>query len=261
MAENLGFAFGVTLFAGLSMMLGCVGLLLPAQNVQKTLSMALGFAAGVMLTVCLADILPEARESFAKSVGESAGGLLAVGMLLLGMLLAVGVHRLLPHHDHHRLELEHHHHGNREELLHVGLMCMVAISIHNIPEGIATFMTAYEDPTMGVGLAVAIVLHNIPVGLSVAMPIYYATGKRGWGVLATLGSGLLGPIAAALAYWLLQPLLSPLVLAVIMGLIAGAMLVIVFQELLPASGAHEGNHAALFSTLAGIVVMSLAHGL
>ena len=80
-------------------------------------------------------------------------------------------------------------------------------------------------------------------------------------MLATLGSGLLGPIAAALAYWLLQPLLSPLVLAVIMGLIAGAMLVIVFQELLPASGAHEGSKLALYSTLAGIVVMSLAHAL
>lgn len=136
---------------------------------------------------------------------------------------------------------------------------MLAIGLHNFPEGIATFMAGYEDITLGISIAVAIALHNIPEGIAVAMPIYFAIGSKSKAVKYTLLSGIAEPIGALLAFLVLRPFINDFVLGVIFCAVAGIMIYISIEELIPSSRQYGHDRAALVATLAGICLMSLTH--
>ena len=140
----------------------------------------------------------------------------------------------------------------------MGVMTAVAICIHNFPEGIATFMAALDNPTLGISIATAIAIHNIPEGIAVSIPIYYATGRRKKAFWITLISGLAEPLGALLAYLILMPFLSPVVMGCVFALVAGIMLYISVDELLP--GAHEygEHHVAIYGLISGMAIMALS---
>jgi ZIP family zinc transporter len=149
-------------------------------------------------------------------------------------------------------------HAHHQPLLRTGLFAAVAIGIHNFPEGLATFLAALQDPSVGVALAVAVALHNIPEGISVSVPIYYATGSRRRAFFYSALSGLAEPVGALVGYAVLRTFFTDDVMGLIFGGIAGVMVYISLDELLPAARAYGSEHNALFGIVSGMAVMAIS---
>lgn len=240
--------------AGLSTLLGAVVVIFTKGKSEKLISASLGFAAGVMVSVSFTDLYPNAIALFGQTMSDKASILLSVGFLILGLLFALALDSFVPHETNEQT-------GNKEhkDLYRVGFVSMLAILLHNLPEGMATFMAGYEDMTLGISIAVAIAMHNIPEGIAVALPLYYATGKKSVAFKYTFLSGIAEPIGALLAFLVLRPFISPFVLGAIFALISGIMIYISIEELIPSSRQYGHERLALFSTLAGICLMPLTH--
>ena len=146
-----------------------------------------------------------------------------------------------------------------KNLFRVGFVSALAMALHNFPEGVATFLAGYEDLTLGVSITLAIALHNIPEGISVAMPVWYATGSRRRAFRCTLLSGLTEPVGAVLAFALLRPFLNGLLLGVLFGAVAGIIVYLAVEELIPSSRQYGHDRPALWATLCGFCVMPLTH--
>ncbi len=155
--------------------------------------------------------------------------------------------------------------AGEKKLLRMGLFTALAIGIHNFPEGLATFMAALHDPALGIAIAVAIALHNIPEGISVSVPIFYATGNRKKAFIYSLLSGMAEPVGAVIAYVTLRLLVGdesgaipPHYLGFVFGGVAGIMVYISLDELLPASRAFGKGHDSMLGLIAGMLVMALS---
>jgi ZIP family zinc transporter len=156
-------------------------------------------------------------------------------------------------------------HKHNAKLMRMGLFTALAIAIHNFPEGLATFLAALEDPSLGIPIAIAIALHNIPEGISVSVPIFYATGNRKKAFFYSALSGLAEPVGAVIAYALLRffvggdaGVIPPQIMGILFGGVAGIMVYISLDELLPTSRAYGKGHDSLFGLVAGMVVMALS---
>ncbi len=270
--SNFWLALGLTTFAGLSTGIGSVIAFFAKRTNYRFLSVATGFSAGVMLYVSFVEILPKAAHSLAVSNGDSGGQWWATAAFFAGIVLMLLIDRLIPAAENpHEVRAEPQFdllhegvvpqsvvHRSPAQLHRMGLFTALAIAIHNFPEGLATFLAALDDPALGVAIAVAIALHNIPEGISVSVPLYFATGKRGRAFVYSLLSGLAEPVGALLGYLALRPFLGPGVMGVMFGAVAGIMVYISLDELLPTSRAYGKGHDSLYGLLSGMVVMALS---
>lgn len=245
----------MSFIAGVSTLIGAFSVFIPRRRSQRLLSIALGFAGGVMISVSFDDLLPNANQAFASVVGRRPGLVLMILFLALGIFLAGMLDRFVPHQQFDTKNRENPH----PDLFRVGFISMLAIGLHNFPEGIATFMAGYENMALGMSITVAIAMHNIPEGISVAMPIYFATGSRWKAFRYTFLSGMAEPVGALLAFLILHRFLTPFLMGVFFALISGIMLYIAIEELLPSSRQYGYRHAALVAVFAGICIMPLSN--
>lgn len=245
----------LALIAGMATLLGALIIFLTKSKNEKILSSSLGFAAGVMLSVSFLDLWSQSQDSLTQSMGERWGIVLSVFFLLLGIVFALGIDHFVPHDKTEPNQNDKPH----QNLYRVGFVSMLAIMLHNLPEGIATFSAGYEDLAMGISIAVAISMHNIPEGITVAMPIYYATGKKLDALKYTFISGMAEPLGALLAFWVLRPFINSFNLGAIFAIVAGIMIYIAVEELIPSSRQYGYPRLALFATFAGIIIMPLSH--
>lgn len=240
--------------AGLSTLLGAVVVIFTKGKNEKLISASLGFAAGVMISVSFTDLYPNALDMFGQTQSDAVSVLLTVAFLILGLLFALMLDSFVPHEANAQTGGKEH-----KDLYRVGFVSMLAILLHNLPEGMATFMAGYSDMTLGISIAVAIAMHNIPEGIAVALPLYYATGKKSVAFKYTFLSGIAEPVGALLAFLVLKPFITPFVLGAVFALISGIMVYISIEELIPSSRQYGHERLALFSTLAGICLMPLTH--
>ena len=256
--QRVLFAFLLTLAAGLCTGLGSLLGLVSRRFSPKVLSLSLSFSAGVMIYVSFVEIFPKARQSLALGLGASVGYAITVLAFFAGMVIIALIDNALPSHD---LALP----GaslprlQSEDLLRTGMFSALAIAIHNFPEGLATFVGALSSPRLGIGIAIAIAIHNIPEGLAISAPVYYATGSRSKAFWVSFASGLAEPIGAVVGYVFLKSFLSDTVMGLVFASVAGLMVYICFDELLPAAhrtGAH--HHVMIAGITAGMVVMSVS---
>jgi zinc transporter, ZIP family len=270
------FAFALTLFAGMATGIGSAIAFFVKQTHYRALAMCLAFAAGVMLYVSFMEILPKAHEHIEGHLNGSRAGWLVAAAFFGGMLFIGLIDRLIPtpqnpHEPRRRSELEQikqaedpadwaHTAAARVRLHRMGLFTALAIAIHNFPEGLVTFLTALEDPTLGVAIALAIALHNIPEGVSVAVPIYYATGSRRRAFIYSLLSGFAEPVGALIAYGLMLALvpLNGAAMGILFAGVAGIMVFISLDELLPTAQRYAKGHETIYGIVAGMAVMALS---
>lgn len=254
--EQALIALLLSFIAGASTIIGALIIFFTgSRRSEKILSASLGFAAGVMLSVSFLDLWTESQASLQTHVGDRWGIFLAVVFLLLGILIALGIDRFVPHENPEPGEEDKPH----QNLYRVGFVSMLGIMIHNFPEGIATFAAGYDDLSMGISIAIAISMHNIPEGIAVALPLFYATGKVRKAFKYTFLSGMAEPLGALVAFLILKPFINPFNLGAIFALVAGIMIYIAIEELIPSSRQYGHPRLALFATLAGIVIMPLSH--
>jgi len=268
MADNVLFAFFLTAFAGLSTGIGsAIGLFAKHTN-TKFLSFAMGFSAGVMIYVSFVEIMSKAKVSLTTELGDVQGSWITVLAFFGGMAVIAVIDKFVPkfenpHEFYRTSELEVpeqkiHPPTEKSRLMRIGIVTAMAIGIHNFPEGMATFSAALKDPNLGIAIAVAIAIHNIPEGIAVSVPIYYATGERKKAFLFSFLSGLAEPLGALLGYILLANVFSEMAFGLIFASIAGVMVFISFDQLLPAAEEYGAHHISLYGLITGMVVMSLS---
>jgi ZIP family zinc transporter len=261
--SNVLFAFLLTLFAGLATGVGSVLALLTRKTSPRFLSASLGFSAGVMLYVSFAEILVKAQETLTVSLGEKPGAWATVGGFFGGILLIALIDNLIPETENpHELHTVEEMDGQSEEhktkLMRMGVLTALAIAIHNFPEGLATFAAALHDPALGVPVAVAIAIHNIPEGIAVAVPVFYATGSRKRAFCLSFLSGLSEPVGALVGYLLLRNYLNDTVLGMVFAGVAGIMVYISLDELLPSAQEFGEHHVAILGLVGGMAVMAVS---
>lgn len=235
--NNVGFAFILTLIAGLSTMLGSLVIFIKRKNHDRIVLSSLSFAAGVMITVSITDLVPEAIDLFRESLSSISTLLLCFLGIILGVVISMLIDYYLP--DKPTKDT------NNKTLFRVGLISTIAIIMHNIPEGIATFIATSSDITLGISLTIAIAMHNIPEGISISVPIYYSTGKKKNAIFYTLISALSEPFGAFLAYLFLKNIMNDIILGILFSIIAGIMLQISFCELIPTAKKYN-NYKYLY---------------
>jgi zinc transporter, ZIP family len=264
MSDNLALAFGVTTAAGLATGIGAaMGLFAKTTN-HRFLALALGFSAGVMLFISFVEILPKSIAMFSNDRGEveafTWGALAFIG----GLVFMSIFYRVLPRWDFpgsdratdypvHTFQPATH---SDRILLRSGILVALAVSLHNFPEGIATFFLTLEEPDLGISAAVAIAIHNIPEGIAVAVPLYYALGKRSLAFLGGLASGLAEPLGALLGFLLLRPFISDSLLGGLFAVVAGIMVYISIDSLLPAARQYDRGQLTIYGVIAGMAVMA-----
>lgn len=262
--EHLLFAFSLTLFAGLATGFGSAIAFFARHTNTRFLSVALGLSAGVMIYVSLVEILPQAQADLTTQLGARGGAWATLGAFFAGMALIGLIDRLVPErenpHEMHMVE-EIDAAGKlpgSSRLLRMGMMSALAIAIHNFPEGIATFTVALRDPTLGSSIAFAIAIHNIPEGIAVSVPIYFATRNRRKAFVLSFLSGLAEPLGAVVGYVLLRPIFTPVVADLLFAGVAGIMVFISFDELLPAAQEYGEHHLSLYGLILGMAIMAVS---
>lgn len=262
MENTVLFAFLLTLFAGLSTGIGGIlGFFIKKDNLTA-LSLGLGFSAGVMIYVSFVEILSKAEKSMVNVLGDSMGGWVVIIAFFAGIAIAFGVDWFLPetiNQDELKVEKDVNNPNLYSQKLHrMGLFTALAIAIHNFPEGLATFMAGISDPTLGISIAVAIAIHNIPEGIAVSLPIYNATGSKKKALLYSGLSGLAEPLGAVLGYTLLSSVFNDLTFGILFALVAGIMIYISFDELLPAAREYGEGHITILGVTLGMLIMAIS---
>jgi len=287
-------AIGLTVFAGMGTGVGSAIAFMAKKTNYRFLSVATGFSAGVMLYVSFVEILYKGASSLSQHYGSYWGDWINTASFFGGMLLIGIIDQLIPKEENPHetrtkgetrmlhdasasppdsgempaenlpgaLSDDHRHH---HKLLRMGLFTALAIGIHNFPEGLATFLAALKDPSIGLAVAIAIALHNIPEGISVSVPIFYATGDRRRAFIYSVLSGLAEPAGAVIAYAAIlffmggtDGVIPPQLMGILFGSVAGIMVYISLDQLLPTSRAYGKGHDSLFGLVSGMLVMALS---
>ncbi|MDX9713956.1 MAG: zinc transporter ZupT [Dissulfurispiraceae bacterium] len=262
-SANLVPAFLLTIGAGLSTGIGSAIAFFTNKTNTKFLSIALGFSAGVMLYVAFVEILAKSKSAFVSALGDSAGAWASAAAFFGGMLVIALIDKLVPEADNpHEVrrveEMNYPLPAAESGLLRTGILSALAISIHNFPEGLATFMSAMENPALGSTIAVAVAIHNIPEGIAVSVPIYFATGSRKKAFVYSFLSGLTEPVGALLGYIILLPYFNQVVFGALFASVAGIMVFISLDELLPSAREYGEHHLAIYGLVAGMVVIAVS---
>lgn len=261
----IGYAFALTLLAGLATGVGSAMAFFAKRTSTKFLSVSLGFSAGVMIYVSFVEILAKSTIALGQAYGPHLGRWYAVLSFFAGIALIAIIDKLVPSHEnpHENMSVEalddeakHEEFKRNHQLLRVGIMTALAIGIHNFPEGLATFVSALNDPRLGLAIAIAIAIHNIPEGIAVSVPVYFATNDRKKAFLWSFLSGLAEPVGALIGYLLLMPFMSPVLMGIVFGIISGVMVFISIDELLPAAREYGEHHLSIYGLIAGMAVMA-----
>jgi zinc transporter, ZIP family len=283
------------LFAGMATGIGSTIAFMAKRTNFRFLSVSTGFSAGVMLYVSFAEIFYKGIDALTETYGAYWAHWINAASFFCGILLIGIIDNLIPsaenpHETHAEREIAplhgavglppeidasvqtgqsttsgiHDHGRGHKKLMRMGLFTALAIAIHNFPEGLATFLAALHDPGLGVAIAVAVALHNIPEGISVSVPIFYATGNRKKAFAYSILSGLAEPFGAGIAYLALRFFaggdsgVPPHLMGVLFAGVAGIMVYISLDELLPTSRAYGKGHDSLFGLIGGMAVMALS---
>lgn len=247
----------LTVLAGISTGIGALIAFFSHKDSDVFLSFGLGFSGGVMVYISFVELLPTSIRSFHAN-GETLG----VVFFFVGFLISFFIDRMIPddvnpHEFKNYSELE----PVRDEVKYkalkkTGLFTAIAITVHNFPEGFATFASAIKEPSLGVAVAIAVAIHNIPEGVSVSLPIYKATGNKKKAFLYSFGSGMAEPVGAVIGYLLLAPLLGDATLGVVFGIVAGIMVYISLDELIPSARVYGNAHTTIVGVGSGMAVMA-----
>lgn len=259
MESNLIIPLLLTLGAGMATGIGSAIAFFARRTNKRLLAFSLGLSGGVMIYVSFVELFAQARIALQGEHGVRTGDLYAVLSFFGGILLIGIIDRLVP-----SVENPHEAHSAEEmdekprnpHLMRMGLMTALAIAIHNFPEGIATFTTAVDNTALGIAIAAAIAIHNIPEGIAVSIPIFYATGDRMKAFRLSFLSGLAEPAGALLAFFVLMPFMSPTLMGCVLGAVAGIMVFISIDELLPAAREYGEAHLAIYGVVTGMAIMA-----
>lgn len=251
--ENYGIALLLTLFAGLTTAIGGGIAFVVKKNNLKALSVGLGFSAGVMIFLSFNEIIPEAGQMLSVNFPNDYKWIVYAGFIV-GIVVAILIDYFLPDHiDTEELLNPEAPCIHKHQLKRAGLFTAIAICVHNFPEGMATFLTTTQNITLGLSVALAIAIHNIPEGIAVALPMYHVTGKKRYAMLYAALSGITEPIGALVGMFIFGLFLPQVLVGALMAAVAGIMIYISFDTLLPLAKEYGNWHLSMVGIVSGIL--------
>lgn len=249
--SNITYAFLLSSLAGLSTLIGTIPIFFSVKNKERLISCALSFAAGVMICVSITDLIPEAFILL-QSIFQPIPALLFLGIFFTaGIIFSMLIDKLFPQTENSTIQ--------NKKLYRVGIVSMLAIICHNLPEGIATYLTSSQNKGLGLALSIAIALHNIPEGISISIPVYYATNSKKKAFFYTLLSGLSEPLGAMIAFLFLSPIINNFIMSILFSAIAGIMIHISMYELIPEAKVYSYPWYSFLFFIFGFVFMFISH--
>lgn len=247
----------VCLLAALATMLGALVLYKVREPNPRLLAFGFAFAGGAMVYVSLTEIFVKSQIGFGGVYTDKTAYAVATLAFFGGVALVALLDRLVPN-PHDGLREKEFADDSHKQVARIGIMAAIAITAHNFPEGMATFFATLDNPTVGIPLAAAIAIHNIPEGVSIAIPVYFATNSRSKALGACVISALAEPIGALIGYGLLAPFLTQTVYGWVFGIIAGVMVFLALDELLPAAKRYARGHETVYGMIAGMGTLALS---
>lgn len=246
MDKQILYSFIITTLAGLSTLIGAVIIFFKTNKKDKIVIASLSFAAAVMLTISFTDLIPESLKSLNNIYKTFPSYIIMLIFLNIGVIISLSLDKYLPTKD-------------NNSLYRVGIISMIAILLHNIPEGMATFMASNTNISLGIALSVAIACHNIPEGISIAVPIFYSTGSKKKAIMYTLLSGLSELFGAIITFLFLKPFINDFIMGILFATIAGIMIYISIYELFPTSLKYNNKKYTYIFYFIGILFMLINH--
>lgn len=245
------YAFLLTTIAGLSTMIGTIFIFTKPKNTDNIIVSAISFAAGVMICVSLTDLIPSSISEISTTFRLVPTYIIMLIFLVIGIIISMTIDKYLP--------VDNTYIKDNKGLYRVGIISMLAIILHNIPEGIATYMASNTDIKVGISLTLAIALHNIPEGISISIPIYYSTKNKLKAIGYTMTSALSEPLGAIITYLFLQKYINNTIIGFLFAIIAGIMIHIGFYELLPSAKKYNQKNRMFLYFLIGMLFMLVNH--
>lgn len=248
----------LTLCAGMSTLLGGFITFFVKRDNLKALSVGLGFSAGVMIYVSLNGLMTESPEMLYSYYNVTSAKALAFGGFFLGLIIAILIDYFIPDH----IETDFLNKSKRCEQRHrirrAGLITAFAVTLHNFPEGMATFLVSSQDLRLGIPVALAIAIHNIPEGIAIALPIFHATGKKRLAILYSFLSGISEPIGGLIGVILLRTVMPAQSIGIMTAAVAGIMVYLSFDTLLPLAREYGENHHVIIGIMSGMLIMGVS---
>jgi len=236
----------ISSIAGLSTMIGALVIFFKFKenNVNKFITASLAFSLAIMIGISITDLIPDSTYILLLEYGVGKGIVYSLIAFIIGIVLIIYLNKLIS-----KAEL------NNNDLYKLGILNMLALILHNFPEGIATFMSSYKDMSLGIKLAIAIAFHNIPEGISIAVPIYYATKSKKEALLKTFLSGIAEPIGALIAYIFLSKYITNVFISIILILVAGIMITLAIEIILPKAKRYNLNKYLYMGLVIGFILI------
>lgn len=241
---NLLWAFLLSSIAGFSTMLGCLGILIPVKKKDEFITFSLSLSLSVMLMISLFDLIPSSLPSLGNNILLSI--LKFIIFFLLGVILTNLLNKLIEKQK------------DKTNLYKLGILNFIVLIMHNLPEGILTFMSTYQDFNLGLSLCLAITLHNIPEGISIAVPIYYATGNIKEAIKCTFLSAIAEPLGAFLAFIILKNYITEEMISMFLILVAGIMITLSINKMLPEAIEYNKKKPLYLGFIIGIIIVTLS---
>ena len=241
--NNIFIPLLISSLAGLSTLIGGLIVFIKFKDREGFISFALSFSLSVMLSLSIFELIPESMIKLNNKFGFAWALLVGLAVFTLGRIIVTKLNN--------KIALL----SKNNNLYRVGVLSMLALMLHNFPEGIATFMTAYNDLSMGISLGIAIMLHNIPEGISISVPIYYATGNKKRGLLYSFISGLAEPLGAILAYIVLKNFISDITISIVLIFVAGIMITLAIEEMLPEANKYNKKKQNIIGLILGVILV------
>ncbi|MDR0645886.1 MAG: zinc transporter ZupT [Elusimicrobiota bacterium] len=260
MQQNILFALLLSFLAGAATLAGGFISFIVKKDDMKIFSIGMGFSAGVMIFVSFMELLPVSIEAINSVYSIKTARWIGTSAFFGGIILAGIIDQLIP--EHHITDDEIptgiRQTINSNKIKKVGIFTALAMAVHNFPEGLATFMSALESPALGISICAAIGIHNVPEGMAVAMPIYSATNSRKKALWYSALSGMAEPLGAAIGFLFLRNIYDSLTAGIVFAAVAGIMIYISFDELLPTANEYGDGHKEILGVLVGMFVMAIS---
>lgn len=240
---SFGNALIISTVAGLSTVIGSLIIYFKISNnkINEFITLCLSFSIAIMIGICITDLIPESLFYILFNYNGIIGILITLLSFGMGFILVLIINKLIS--------------KDEESLYKLGILSMIALMLHNFPEGIATFIGSVKNSTLGIKLAIAIMFHNIPEGISIAIPIYYSTKSKKKAVYTTLLSGLAEPLGALLTFLFFKQYITTLMLDITLLLVAGIMITLAIQEMLPKALEYNKNKYIYYGLIIGIILI------
>lgn len=244
---NTFYAMLISTIAGMSTLLGSIVIFLniKEQSINKFITFCLSFSIAIMIGISITDLIPTSFFTILFNYKLPISIIIIFLSFTLGMILVFFVNKLM--------------HNDNNSLYKLGILSMVALMLHNLPEGIATFIGSINDVSLGLKLSLSIMLHNIPEGISIAVPIYYATKSKKKAIFHTFLSGFAEPLGALLAYLFLKNYITNTTISITLLFVAGLMITLAINEMLPKALSYKENKYLYLGLFLGILLILINH--